>query len=269
MIGKVVIITGASSGIGEALTKLFAQKGAYVVIAARNEEKLHELAASLQGLYDCNILAVKTDVSIESDCKNLIDTTIQKYGKIDILINNAGLSMRALFNDVQLDVIRRLMDVNFFGAVYCTKFAIPYLLEAKGSIVGVTSIAGFHGLPGRTGYSASKFALHGFLETVRIENLKKGLHILIAAPGFTASKVRINALTADGTPQGKTPRNESKMMTPEQVANSIYKGIKYRRRNIILSIEGKLSVLVQRIFPKLLDSIFYWEMAREPDAPIK
>ena len=226
MKGKVIIVTGASSGIGLALTEQLAKEGACIIMAARNYQKLKEIADDFSSKYECNLLPVKTDVSIEDDCKNLIEKTVEKYGKIDVLINNAGLSMRALFKDVDLKVIRQLMDVNFYGTVYCTKFALPYLVNTKGSIVGVTSIAGFHGLPGRTGYSASKFAMHGFLETIRIENLKNGLHVMIAAPSFTASNVRKSALTADGSPQGETPRDENKMMKAEDVAVAIIKGIK-------------------------------------------
>lgn len=269
MKGKVVVITGASSGIGLALTEKLAQLGACISMGARNIDKLNAIAEDFSKKYECNIFAVKTDVSIEDDCKILIEKTIDKYGKIDIIINNAGISMRALFKDVKLDVIRKVMDVNFFGTVYCTKFALPHIINSKGTIVGITSIAGFHGLPGRTGYSASKFAMHGFLESIRIENLKNGVNVLIAAPGFTSSEIRKWALTADGTPQGETPRNEARMMKAEDVADSIIKGIKKRRRNIILSIGGKLTVLIQRITPHALDNAFYKMLAKEPNSPFK
>src|SRR6056297_1307985 len=164
---KVAIVTGASSGIGLATSLELAKRGAKVVMASSNREKLLQVAGdvSVNG-YD--ILALQTDVSVEDDCRRLVDETVRKYGGIDILINNAGISMRARFSDMDLDVIRRVMDVNFWGAVYCTRYALKYIVERKGSIVGVSSVAGFHGLPGRTGYSASKFAMHGFLETVRI-----------------------------------------------------------------------------------------------------
>ncbi len=165
-----------------------------------------------------------TDVTREADCRRLIERTVERFGRIDILICNAGISMRALFDDVDLDVLRHLMDVNFWGAVYCTKYALPYLQASKGSIVGVSSVAGIHGLPGRTGYSASKYAMTGFMETIRIENLKKGVHVMIAAPGFTASNVRFSALTADGSAQGESPREEEKMMSAAEVAHRIARG---------------------------------------------
>jgi short-subunit dehydrogenase len=264
---KVVIITGASSGIGRALAKEFASQGAKLALGARRMNLLEDLRDELAGN---EVLIVKTDVSIESDCKNLIDRTYQKYGRIDILINNAGISMRALFEDVDLKVIRHLMEVNFFGTVYCTKYALPHLLESRGSLVGVISIAGYVGLPGRTGYSASKFAIRGFLNTIRIENLKRGLHVLVAAPGFTSSEVRKVALVSDGTPQGETPRNENKMMSAEECALHIIKAIRKRKRELILTFaEGKLTVFLSKFFPRLVDLLTYRLMANEPDSPLK
>jgi len=221
---KVVVITGASSGIGEALAKRFALAGAKVVIAARNIGKLNKLAEELSK-DAAEVLSVKTDVSSESECRNLINETVIKFGGIDILINNAGISMRALFENTDLNVIRKLMDVNFWGTVYCTKFALPHLLKSKGSVVGVSSIAGYKGLPGRAGYSASKFAMQGFLEVLRIENMKKDLHVLIACPGFTASNIRNTALASDGSQQGESPRDEDKMMSADEVALHIIKAI--------------------------------------------
>jgi len=267
MIGKVVIITGASSGIGRALTKEFYVRGARLALGARRIDQLEELKAELQGP---DILCVATDVSRESDCKRLIDLTVEKYGRIDVLINNAGISMRAMFKDMDLDVMHRLMDVNFYGTVYCTKYALPYLLESKGSLVGVISIAGYVGLPGRTAYSASKFAIRGFLDTIRIEHLKSGLHVLVAAPGFTASEVRKVALTADGSSQGETPRNEEAMMSAETCAKYIVEAIRKRKRELILTfVEGKLTVFLGKFFPSLLDRLTYNHMAKEPDSPLK
>ena len=166
-----------------------------------------QLKTKSEKLFQLNgeVLITNTDVTIEIDCKNLIDRTIDRFGKIDVLINNAGISMRALFEEVDLKVIHQVMDTNFWGTVYCSKYALPYLLKAKGSLVGMSSVAGYKGLPGRTGYSASKFAINGFMDVVRMENMKKGLHVLIACPGFTASNIRNLSLTKDGTSQGETP----------------------------------------------------------------
>ena len=269
MKNKVVIITGASSGIGLALAREFAKNGAMLSLAARSIDKLQGIVKEFEA-QGKKAIAVKTDVSKEVDCKNLIDETLKEFGKIDILINNAVISMRAAFKDVELDVLRKLMDVNFWGTVYCTKYALPSLLENKGSVVGISSIAGFIGLPGRSGYSASKFAMHGFLETLRVENLKTGLHVLIAAPGFTASNVRKAALTADGSQQGETPRKEEKMMSAEEVAAEVVKAVKKRKRTLILTfVEGKLTVFLKKIVPGLLDKLSYNHMAKEPDSPIK
>ena len=264
---QIVVITGASSGIGKALACEFAKRGAHLVLSARRLERLEQLQKELP---TTKTLIVKTDVSKEEDCKTLIDKAINEFGQIDILINNAGISMRSLFVETDLDVIKKLMDVNFWGTVFCSKYALPYLLKAKGSLVGVISIAGYVGLPGRTGYSASKYAIRGFLDALRIENLKKGLHVLVAAPGFTASEVRQAALTGDGSQQGETPRDESKMMTAEECALLIANAVQKRKRHLIMTFkEGKLTVFLGKIFPSLLDKLTYRHMAKEPNSPFK
>ena len=227
---KVIIVTGASSGIGLASAQKFASLGAKVVLAARSLDKLEKIASDLNqrfAAHNSQLIAhcIKTDVTKEEDCKNLIDQTVRHFGKIDVLVNNAGISMRAVFKDLDLTVMKSLMDTNFWGTVYCTKYALPYLLKSKGSVVGVISTAGYVGLPARTGYSASKFAVRGFLETLRIEHLYDGLHVMIFAPGFTTSNIRNVALTADGSPQGETPRNEERMMSAERVARIMARGI--------------------------------------------
>ncbi len=263
MKNKVVIITGASSGIGLALAQEFDKYNAKMVLAARNVNKLEQLIKQMKS----EAIAVKTDVSVEQDCINLIDKTVAKFGQIDILINNAGISMRSLLIDTDIAVIKRLMDVNFWGTVYCTKYALPYLLKTKGSVTAVSSIAGFKGLPARVGYSSSKFAIHGFLDVLRTENLKTGLHVLLAAPGFTKSNIRNIALKGDGSQQGETPRDEDKMMTSEEVALHIVKAIKKRKRELILTTQGKLTVFLNKFFPKMMDRMVYNHMAKEADSP--
>ena len=262
---KVVIITGASSGIGKACAEVFARGGSKVVIAARNAVKLAEAERELGN--DSESLGVVTDVGKENDCKKLIDETIKRFGKVDVLINNAGISMRALFEETDLNVIRQVMDTNFWGTVYCTKYALPHVLKSKGSIAGISSIAGKKGLPGRTGYSASKFAVEGFLESLRIENLKKDLHVLIACPGFTSSDIRKNALSKDGKIQHQSPREEQNMMQPEAVAQKIYHAIKNRKREIVLTRNGKLTVIMNKFFPSLMDKLVYNHFAKEKDSP--
>lgn len=268
MNNRVVIITGASSGIGKALAFELAGRGCKIVIVARNPENLENVKKELLKInYD--VLSVVADVSVENDCKQVIEKTIEKYNKIDILINNAGISMRAIFEELDLSVIKKLMDTNFWGTVYCTKYALPWLLKSKGSVVAISSIAGFVPLPGRTGYSASKYAIHGLLNTLRVENIKKGLHVLIAAPGFTASNIRKTALVADGSQQGETPKAEEKLMSAEKVATYIYNGIKKRKRTVILTSQGKLVVLLYKFFPSFMDKIIFKNMSKEPDSPFK
>ncbi len=273
--GKIAVVTGASSGIGLATAKEFAFQGAYVALAARNVEKLADIVSSLNKQYGpmANgkeaFIAVATDVTKEDDCRNLIAKTVEHFGRIDILVNNAGISMRAMFKDLDLSVIRRLMDTNFWGTVYCTKFALPYLLEARGSVVGVISIAGFKGLPARTGYSSSKFAIYGFLDTLRVEHLHDGLHVMVFAPGFTTSNIRMTALVANGSEQGKTPREEGKMMSAEAVAHRMAVGIMKRKAQVILTPVGKATVLLNKICPRLLDKLEYNYMKKEPDSPLK
>jgi NADP-dependent 3-hydroxy acid dehydrogenase YdfG len=266
--GKVVVITGASSGIGKAMAIEYAAMGAKVVLGARQSDKLEALYNEIIAK-EGKAVWCETDVTKVEDCERLLKTAVDNFGGIDILICNAGISMRALFDDLDLSVLHRLMDVNFWGTVYCTKFALPYLQKSKGSLVGISSVAGIHGLPGRTGYSASKYAMTGFLETIRIENLKKGLHVMVACPGFTATNVRFSALTADGSEQGATPREEGKMMTGEQVARIVAKGIARRKRLCLMEAEGRGTHFVKKFAPALVDKIFYWVMSKEPNSPFK
>jgi short-subunit dehydrogenase len=266
MNGKVVVITGASSGIGRALAIEYSKRGASLSLAARRIDKLNELKASLA---DTNIIVTKTDVTSEQACKELIQLTIQHFGKIDVLINNAGLSMRALFDDIDLVSFKQVMDVNFYGTVFCTKYALPHLIKSKGSLVGIISVAGHVGLPARSAYSASKFAVRGLLDTIRLENLYTGLHVLVAAPGFTASEIRKSALTANGIPQGETPRKEEKMMRAEVCAQLVADAIDKRERSLVLTFkEGKLSVFLGKFFPMLLDRLTFLHMSKEHDSPL-
>tara|TARA_B100001057_G_scaffold478069_1_gene548080 strand:- start:71 stop:874 length:804 start_codon:yes stop_codon:yes gene_type:complete len=266
MKNKVVVISGASSGIGKACAWHFAKNGSKVVLAARSDDKLKVISDEMTSAgYD--VLAVQADVSIEQDCQHLISETISKFKEIDILINNAGISMRATLEDMNLSVMKKVMDINFYGTVFCTKYALPHILKSRGSVVGISSIAGHKGLPARTAYSASKFAMQGFLESLRIENLNRGLHVLIACPGFTASNIRNTALSKDGEIQKESPRNESKMMTAEKVAEYIYKAIADRQNSLVLTINGKLTVLLNKLIPSVVDRLVYYHLKKEPNSP--
>jgi len=262
---KVVIITGASSGIGKALAEVFSHAGARVVLAARSKDKLDAIAAGLPS----ESLTVRCDVQNEEDCRQLIEESIARFGKIDILINNAGISMRALFVDLDLEVMKRVMDINFWGSVYCTKYALPHLLRQRGSLIGISSIAGYRGLPGRSGYSASKFAMQGFIESIRTEHLKDGLHAMIVCPGFTASNIRNTALTHDGSMQGETPLKEEKLMPAEEVARKILRATRKRKRTLILTLQGKLTVFLNKWLPGWMDKQVYNHFKKEADSPLK
>lgn len=266
--GKTIIITGGSSGIGKALALKFASEGSNVVITGRDQERLAETAGLIR-TKGSKILSVVADVSVYSDCERVVAETLQNFGTVDVLINNAGISMRGLLEDTEIPVIEKVMAVNFWGTVYMTKLTLPFLLRNKGSVIGISSIAGKAGLPGRCAYSASKFAMEGFLSAVRTENLRKGLHVLVACPGFTASAIRKHSLGPDGVPQGESPRDESGMMSAEEVADHIYKAAEKRKRDLVLTANGKLTVFINKWFSSLTDKLVYNHMSKEPGSPFK
>lgn len=263
---KVIIITGASSGIGKALAVQALEQGAMVAVCARNLQKLEEVYRD----FDQNsLLLVQADVSKKEDCSQFVAAVIEKWQRIDWLINNAGISMRALFAETELSVIESLMDINFWGTVYMTKFALPEITRSKGGIVGISSIAGYRGLPGRAGYSASKFAMQGFLETLRTELLYTGVHVMWAAPGFTSSNIRNTALAADGNSQKETPLAEDKLMSAETCAKIIVEGMKKRKRTLVLTAQGKATVWINKLFPGWMDKMVFNHFAKEPNSPLK
>lgn len=250
--GKVVVITGGSDGIGKALVALYLHKGAKVATCARNYQKLYQLQSAHTGK---PLFIHATDVSKEMDCKGFIDAVIKEFGTIDILINNAGVSMRALVQDVDLDTIRRVMDINFWGTVYCTKFALDHIIKNKGTIVGVSSIAGYRGLPGRSGYSASKYAVNGWLEALRTELLESGTNVMWVCPGFTSSNIRNAALNSKGQSQGESPMDEGAMMSSDECATHIAHAIEKRKRTLVLTFTGKRAVFMNKFFPSLADKL--------------
>jgi len=260
---KVVIVTGASSGIGKSCAEEFAKRGAKVVLGARQFVTLCEITAGLEQKYGIKALAVQVDVTKEEECEQLIKQAVLTFGRVDILVNSAGISMRALFVEMDLSVIRTVMEVNFYGTVYCTKFALPEILKNKGAIVGVSSSAGYRGLPGRTAYTASKFALNGFMEALRTELLRKGVLVMVAAPGFTSSNIRATALDKNGEMHGDTNMDEGKMMSSEEVAERIANGIAGRRRDLIMTAQGKLAVWMNKLFPALTDKLVYKHYQKE------
>jgi short-subunit dehydrogenase len=265
---KVVVITGGSSGIGKALAEVFGKNGSKVLITGRNKVELDKTVDELNS-EGISIAGFVADASIEQDNKRMADETLKRFGKIDILINNAGITMRALFEEVDLSVVKKVMDINFYGVLFATQACLPEIIKNKGSVIGISSIAGFRGLPGRTGYSASKFALNGFLEVLRTEMLYRGVHVLTACPGFTTSNIRNRALTKDGSVQGESPRDENKMMTAEECASHIYRATVKRKNFLVLTSQGKLAVWLNKLFPSLADKMVYNVMAKEPNSPLK
>ena len=266
---KVVIITGASSGIGKSCAEAFAKRGANLVLAARQYVTLCEITSQLEKQYGIKAVAVQADVSVEADCELIVKQAMLTFGRIDVLLNNAGLSMRALFSDLDLSVLKNLMDVNFWGTVYCTKYALPEILKSKGTIVGVSSIAGYRGLPGRTGYSASKFAMNGFMESLRTELLKTGVQVMVACPGFTTSNIRVAALAKDGVSHGETSMEEGKMMSSEEVAHRIIEGIAAKKRTLVMTGQGKLTVWLNKLLPSLADNLVFNHFTKEKNPLIK
>ncbi len=251
---KVVIITGGNSGIGKALAFEFGSKGSKIVITGRNMKALQETENELKAK-NIEVLSIQADVTQMADNKRMTEQTLQHFGKIDILINNAGISMRAFFEEVDVEVIKQVMDINFFGAIYATKCCLPAIIQQKGSVIGISSIAGYRGLPARVGYSASKFALQGFLESLRSEMIDKGVHVLTACPYYTTSNIRFRSLTKDGTVQNDSPRDEKEMMSAEECARQIYNATVSRKKILVLTFMGKLTVLLNKLFPSFMDKM--------------
>ena len=251
---KIVAVTGGTDGIGKALTETLLQQGAKVATCGRNHDKLYRLQSEFPSAQLHTMIA---DVSHENDCRHFIESTIKIFGCIDILINNAGISMRALFSETDLQTIHQVMDINFWGPVYCTKYALPYLVKQKGTMVGISSVAGYRGLPGRSGYSASKFALQGWMEALRTELLDSEVNIMWVCPGFTKSNIRNAALNKNTQPQGETPLDEESLMSAEECASHILHAVEKRKRTLVLTRQGKETILLNRFLPSLADKMVH------------
>ncbi len=251
---KVVVITGGSDGIGKALVQQFLTLGAKVATCGRNADKLAQLAQDLN--HPC-LFTMQVDVVNQQQDEAFIQAVVDKWGGVDILINNAGISMRALVSEVSIATLKNVMDINFWGTVYTTKAALPFVLKANGVIVGVSSIAGYRGLPGRSGYSASKYALNGWLEALRTELFDSGTHVMWVCPGFTSSNIRNAALNKDAQAQGESPMNEGAMMSSEECAQHIIHAIGKRKRSLVLTFTGKRTVFMNKFFPAWADKLAY------------
>ena len=252
---NVVIITGASAGIGKELALQLANQGSYLVLAARDADKLKIIANECEKLGG-KAIAVKTDVSVKSQCKKMIEKCVKEYGRIDTLINNAGLSMWANFGEIKdADMLKEIMDVNYMGSVYTTFYALPYLKESKGRLVGISSLTGKTGVPTRTGYAASKHAMAGFFDSLRIELMDTGVTVSMIYPGFVATEVRERALGKDGKPLKQSHINETGIMSVEECVKQIIKTIEKRKRELVMTTRGKIGLWMKLIAPKLVDKI--------------
>jgi NADP-dependent 3-hydroxy acid dehydrogenase YdfG len=227
---KVVAITGASKGIGAELARQLAAKGASVVLAARGEKELEEVAEECRKL-GAKVVTVKADVTQDRDCQAIVSGAVVAFGRLDVLVNNAGATMWARFEDIKdVSILKAIMDVNYMGAVYCTKHALPRLRETKGLIVGISSLAGRTGVPTRTGYSAAKHAMVGFFDSLRIELDGSGVAVTMIYPGFVATGIRENATGPDGKPILVSPVKEGEVMAVEDCARRIVIAIERRER---------------------------------------
>jgi short-subunit dehydrogenase len=253
---KVVIITGASSGIGEALAYHLAKEGAFLALAARSAERLETVAAECRRL-GAKAVSVPTDVSDEGQCKALIASTLGTYGRIDALVNNAGFGVRAPFADLpSLALFVEVMNTNFMGSVYCTYYALPHLKQTRGRIVAVSSVAGKIPLPYKSGYTASKYAMAGFFDVVRVELEDSGVSVTTVYPDFVVTRFAANVRDAGGRPRGQDARGYSKKtMTAQECARLIVEAAAARRREATFSTRGRFAPWIKLLAPGVVDKI--------------
>jgi short-subunit dehydrogenase len=251
----VVIITGASKGIGAELARQMAARGARLALAARDREGLERVAAECSAL-GAKAEAIVTDVAVEDDCRRLVGRTVAAFGRIDTLVNNAGASMWARFEDIgDMAILERLMRVNYLGAVYCTHHALPHLRASRGRLVGIASLAGRTGVPTRTGYAASKHAMMGFFDSLRIELADSGVSVTMVCPGFVSTGIRENAAGPDGRPIQVSPVKEGEVMGVEACARITLAAIEQRRREVVMTARGRIGLFLKLVAPGLVDRI--------------
>ncbi len=252
---NVTIITGASTGIGEELAYQLARQGAHLVLSSRRVDELERVAAKVRAL-GARASVIACDVAKQSDCKHLIDATVSEFGAIDTIVLNAGMTMWAKFADIKdMSIIERIMQVNFMGAVYCTHYALPHLQKSRGRIVGVASLTGLVGVPTRTAYAASKHAMRGFFDSLRIELADSGVSVTMIYPGFVATGIRVNATGADGKPAKIDPVNKNQVMSVEACATIMVAAIAARKREVVMTLKGKLGLWLKLIAPSVIDGI--------------
>ena len=253
--GKVVIVTGASSGIGRALCEELATQRPRLVLAARDAARLEAVAAACRGR-GAETLVVPTDVTREDECARLVARAGERFGALDVLVNNAGAGMIAAFEDVKdLSIFEQLMRVNYLSCVYLTHHALPRLKQSRGQIVVVGSLAGLTGVPTRTGYAASKHALFGFYDSLRIELEGTGVAVTMLAPDFVVSEIHARAAGPDGRPIGRSAMQESRIMTAERCAALMVPAMARRQRLHVMSLRGRVGRFVRLVAPRLIDGI--------------
>lgn len=249
---KTYLITGASTGIGAALARAWAARGDNVVLAARNEDALKELAQQCGP----NALAVKTDVTDPKQCEAMVKAAVDRFGGLDVLVNNAGISMWARFREItDLSLFERIMRVNYLGTVYSTHYALPHLLASKGLVVGISSLTGKTGVPTRSGYAASKHAMQGFLDSIRIELRGTGVDVLVVSPGFVKTDIRSKVLGPDGKSLEASPRDETEGMSVEACTSIIVRAVDRRARDVVMTPRAKVGMWLKLVAPGVVDRI--------------
>ena len=257
---QTVIITGASDGIGAEMARQLAQQHrdqVALVLAARNETLLNQVADECR-TQGSQVLVVRTDVSDEAQCRALIERSVAQFGRIDALINNAGVSAQALFSDVKaqdLGWYENLMRINLWGSVWCTHAALPHLKATRGHIVAVSSLAGLVGVPGRTAYSATKFAMTGFFEALRTELRASGVSVTTAYPGVVATQIRYHGLNAAGVAAGSSGLKEDNAMTTPTCARLILQGMQRRQSEVVMTAKGKIGRFIKLLAPRLVEKM--------------
>lgn len=254
MTKPVIWITGASSGIGEASAKKFSKEGFVLILSSRKVNELERVKN--QCAHPEAIRLLPLDLSDSSDFDRKAAEAIAFFGKIDIVLHNGGISQRSLIKETQLNVDRKLMEVNYFGTVALTKAVLPHFIQNKsGQFAVVTSLVGKFASPYRSSYAASKHALHGFFDTLRAEHYKDGIAVTLICPGFIRTKVSINALTADGSPLGEMDEAQDKGMSPEQCAIEMYDAILSKKEEVYIGGKETLAVYLKRFFPGIFSKI--------------
>ena len=256
MQNKVVVITGASKGIGAELAKQLAARGAKLVLAARNVQELEAVAAECRKAGGEHVITVRADVGVERDCQAIMSGAALAFGGIDVLVNNAGATMWARFEEIEdISVFERIMQVNYMGSVYCTRHALPYLRQSGGLLVGISSLAGRTGVPTRSGYAASKHAMVGFFDSLRIELDGSGVDVTMIYPGFVSTGIRENATGPDGKAIQVSPVKEGEVMGVEECARIIVNAIQTRKREVIMTARGKIGLWLKLLAPSFVDRL--------------